>query len=547
MNKLQEKQSIDTSDESQKIIHEAENIINQANTQFKRKKIILFCVLPVFTFILLGLFFSTIFALINTNNTKIIKGVSIYNIDVSNLSKDEAKAKINDSLSGKLSNELTLRHNDFSTTIMPSSFNVTFDVDETIEEAYSIGRNSDIFSNNFCILHTLIKPYNMSPTIYYDENLLNNIINEFANTLPDLVKEPSYHINDNDVTITKGHDGVLVDNKNLVNTILDSLRLPNSSSTIDIPVLQVVANKIDIESLYRAIYKTPVDASFTTNPLVIHPSETGVDFAISIDEAKKIVAIDQEEYIIPTKILYPSITTNDIGLEAFPDLLSEFTTSFTTSNYSRSTNIILAAEHINGTVLMPGDVFSFNDVVGQRTKAAGFKEAPAYFGGKVVQEYGGGICQVSSTLYNAALYSNLEIIDRSNHSFTPSYVKAGLDATVSWGGPEFKFSNNRNYPIKIVCDTSGKHVNIKIYGLKTENDYTVKLETRYLSTLYPRTEYQKDSNLAPGEEKVISNGSNGCKTSTYKILYDSSGNEVSRECISKDTYIPHNRVVAVAP
>ena len=543
MNKLQEKQSIDTSDESQKIIHEAENIINQANTQFKRKKIILFCVLPVFTFILLGLFFSTIFALINTNNTKIIKGVSIYNIDVSNLSKDEAKAKINDSLSGKLSNELTLRHNDFSTTIMPSSFNVTFDVDETIEEAYSIGRNSDIFSNNFCILHTLIKPYNMSPTIYYDENLLNNIINEFANTLPDLVKEPSYHINDNDVTITKGHDGVLVDNKNLVNTILDSLRLPNSSSTIDIPVLQVVANKIDIESLYRAIYKTPVDASFTTNPLVIHPSETGVDFAISIDEAKKIVAIDQEEYIIPTKILYPSITTNDIGLEAFPDLLSEFTTSFTTSNYSRSTNIILAAEHINGTVLMPGDVFSFNDVVGQRTKAAGFKEAPAYFGGKVVQEYGGGICQVSSTLYNAALYSNLEIIDRSNHSFTPSYVKAGLDATVSWGGPEFKFSNNRNYPIKIVCDTSGKHVNIKIYGLKTENDYTVKLETRYLS----RTEYQKDSNLAPGEEKVISNGSNGCKTSTYKILYDSSGNEVSRECISKDTYIPHNRVVAVAP
>lgn len=97
---------------------------------------------------------------------------------------------------------------------------------------------------------------------------------------------------------------------------------------------------------------------------------------------------------------------------------------------------------------MPGETFSYNQVVGQRTKAAGFKEAPAYLNGKVVQEYGGGICQVSSTLYNAVLYANLEITERTNHGFKPSYVKPGLDATVSWGGPDFKFTNNRNYPIK---------------------------------------------------------------------------------------------------
>ena len=547
MDKVQEKQVTEAADESQKILHEAENIINQANIQFKRKKVILFCVLPVFVFILFGLFFSTIFALINSNNTKIINGISIYNIDVSDLSKEQAKEKINNILLNKLSSEITLTHNDFSTTLVPSSFNVVFDINQTVDEAYAIGRDSDIFSNNFCILNTLINHYNISPTIYYDENLLNNFINEFSNTLPDLVKEPSYNLNDGSVTITKGHDGVLVDKVALINTILDTLRLPNSSNIINIPVLQVKAKEIDIDVLYLAIYKAPVDAYYTTNPYTVHPAETGLDFDISIEEAKNIVSTDQDEYVIPTKILYPSVNTNDIGIEAFPDLLSEFTTSFVSSNYNRSTNITLASENINGIVLMPGDEFSFNDVVGERTKSRGFKEAPAYFGGEVVQQYGGGICQVSSTLYNAALYANLEITDRSNHSFNPGYVKAGLDATVSWGGPEFKFKNNRNYPIKIVIDTAGKHVNVKIYGLKTENDYTVKLETVYLGTLYPRTVYKKDDSLAPGEEVVKESGSNGCKTSTYKILYDASGNEVSRECISTDTYMAHNRVILVAP
>ena len=116
---------------------------------------------------------------------------------------------------------------------------------------------------------------------------------------------------------------------------------------------------------------------------------------------------------------------------------------------------------------------------------------------------------------------------------------------ISWGGPDFKFTNNRNYPIKIMTDTSNKILNIYIYGLKTENDYTVKLEARYLSTVYYSTTYQKDASLAPGETKTIQSGSNGCKTATYKYLYDKAGNLVSSECISRDTYNPHNAIIAV--
>ena len=194
---------------------------------------------------------------------------------------------------------------------------------------------------------------------------------------------------------------------------------------------------------------------------------------------------------------------------------------------------------------MPGETASYNQIVGQRTKAAGFKEGAAYSNGKVVQEVGGGICQVSSTLYNAVLYANLEIVERYNHGFAPSYVKPGLDATVSWGGPDFKFKNNRDYPIRIRTNTSGKKVRIYIYGLKTDNDYKVVLDAQYVSSVPFTTTYQKDSSLASGQSKVIQSGSNGCKTVTYKYLYDKNGTLVSSECLSRDTYNPHNKIIAV--
>ena len=124
---------------------------------------------------------------------------------------------------------------------------------------------------------------------------------------------------------------------------------------------------------------------------------------------------------------------------------------------------------------MPGEEFSYNQSVGRRTTSAGFREAGAYSGGKVVNSVGGGICQVSSTLYNVVLRANLEVTDRSNHMFAVGYVPIGTDATVSWGAPDFKFKNNRTYPIKIVASTSKRNVYIKIMGLKEENDYEVQI------------------------------------------------------------------------
>lgn len=534
-------------DEGLKILAAAENIIQQTNNKHsKTKKFIIFFVIPLIVLIILLAILSTIFALINMNNTNIIDGVFIQGIDVSNLSVEDAKSKLSSIVNEYISKEITLKYGDFSKTLVPSQFNVNFDVDSAVQTAYSIGRSGNVFENNFAILNALLNSNNIGQNMEYDSELLDALLLELNNELPGRMENSGYYVDGTSLIIDSGKEGVNVDTEVLANRIAKALNdINNQDIVIEIPVVNVAPSPIDLDAIYNEVHKDPVDAYYTTDPYVVHPSSTGLDFDISMDEAREMLKTYQEEYTIPLKVTYPSVSTNDIGSEAFPDLLSSFRTSFTSSNSNRSTNIRLCSEKINGTVLMPGGTFSFNQVVGKRTPEAGFKPATAYSGGKVVQEYGGGICQVSSTLYNAVLYANLEITERTNHGYKPSYVDPGLDATVSWGGPDFKFTNNRDYPIRIVCDTSNKILNIYIYGLKRDTDYKVVLDAQYVSTVNFKTVYQKDSSLASGQSRVIQSGSNGCKTATYKYLYDANGTLVSSECISRDTYNPHNKIVAV--
>ena len=537
--------------EEQQIFNDAEEIITSACKDIehqKKLKSFLLLLIPLFIFAILVGILSTVFALINRDNETIFSGISVQGIDVSNLTIDEAKKKVSSIIGNHISEEISLQHNDFQTVILPEQFGVSFDVDSAVEQAYYIGKSDNLIKNNYTILSLLLKNYNISPSINYDEDLLNSLIDSINAQLPDRVVNPGYSIDGTNLVITSGKDGILISSSDLKDEILSFLNdISSKNETINIPVNNVGAEPINLDAIYKDIFKLPVDASYTTNPYVVYPSSNGLDFAISMEEAKAIISNQQDEYTIPLKITYPNVTTNQIGNEAFPDLLSQFSTSFTSSGYNRSNNIILSSAKLNGLVLMPGEEFSYNQAVGQRTRAAGFREAGAYSNGKVVQEVGGGICQVSSTLYNAVLYANLEIVERTNHYFNPGYVKAGLDATVSWGGPDFRFRNNRNYPIRIVTDTSGKKLKVYIYGLKTDDDCTVVLDPRYISSVPYKTTYQNDASLATGETRVISSGSNGCKTATYKYVYDKNGTLISSECISRDTYSPHNKVVAVGP
>lgn len=223
--------------------------------------------------------------------------------------------------------------------------------------------------------------------------------------------------------------------------------------------------------------------------------------------------------------------------------ISSFTTN-TTANQNRNTNVRLAAEAINGTVIKPGQEFSFNGTVGQRTEAKGYKGAAAYNNGEVVQEIGGGVCQVSTTLYNAVFKAGLKISSRRSHTFEPSYVTPGRDATVSWDQPDFKFINNSSTAIGLRASYADQKVTVSVYGIPIlEDGITWDLDSKKVEDLgTPNPTYEEDQTLQPGEEVIKSKGSAGSRWETYKIVYKN-GKEISRELDHKTTYKGHTPVV----
>ena len=457
-----------------------------------------------------------IFTFVNNQNQNIISGVSIKGINVSNLSTEEAKETIQNYINENLPENINLVHNDYQTSIPLSALNVNFDIDSAVKQAYKTGKSGNIFENSFTALKTWIDPIDIELTATLDEEQLRIALNDISSKLPDTVIESGYYIEGNNLIVTRGSEGNVVNVDQMCTYIKNGIsNLTLKNRTLDIATVSKQPSEINIEKIYNEIYKEPVDAYYTQNPFAVYPSENGLDFAISLDEAKEMLLEENSEYIIPLQILYPSVTTNMIGTEAFPDMLSTYSTRYSTRDRDRTTNLQLAASKINGTVLMPGETFSYNQVVGERTIAAGYKEAPIYVEGEVVDGLGGGICQITSTLYNAVLYANLEIVERSNHQFVPSYVIASRDATVVYGSIDFKFKNNRDYPIKLVCSVFGGIAKFDIYGLRTDNEYEVEISSY-----------------------VTGSTADSTYSEAYRILKQN-GQIVSTELLSKDTYKRH--------
>ena len=218
-----------------------------------------------------------------------------------------------------------------------------------------------------------------------------------------------------------------------------------------------------------------------------------------------------------------------------------YQTNYNTGNVDRTTNLRLATNKINGYILRPGEEFSYNKVVGKRTIDAGYRAAPIYSGGKVVDDIGGGICQVSSTLYNAALLSNMSITSRSNHSFITSYADPGRDATVYYGAIDFRFKNTTNYPVKIVASTENGIEKVAMYGINVDK-VTTKVYTQRTSSKEPETKYEDNPELKAGKTKVVQGGSRGYTVNTYKETYVD-GVLKEKKLISVDTYKPLARII----
>lgn len=505
-------------------------------------------VITITIVILVILFFSTIFALTNSINEKIISGVKINKIEVSNLTINEAYEKLKEQEQAQISKNIKVKQGEYETTISLEQLEVNYNIIEALNEAYKIGRDKNIIISNYQILKTNLLKTNIKKEINIDMEELDKIIEDISTKIPGVVEESSYYMEDENLVILSGKSGIVVKKEEFKNNIIEAIKKQMNGEEIgeiEIPIEEKHPEKINIEEIREEIYREPKDAYYEENPFKLYKEENGVDLNISIEEANKILEEEKEEYLIPLNITKPKITTSDLKYENFfPEQLSKYLTMYDESNINRSTNIKLSSEKINGTVLMPGETFSYNKTVGARTIKAGYKEASVYMNGKVVDGIGGGICQVSSTLYNAVLQANLEIVSRRNHYFITAYVPASRDATVSYGTIDFKFKNTRNYPIKINCISQNGICEISIQGIKEEIEYEVVIQDQITEVIPYTTKYIETNKLEKGTENETQKGVNGYKSEAYKIL-KLNGQIISKTLLSKDSYNPLQRVVEI--
>lgn len=469
--------------------------------------------------ILIGIIVSSLVIVYNNqqNSDLIQPGVFIKDLNVSGLTKEEAKKMVVNSLSKKMEEHIELRYNNYNYYVELEQIQAEFDIDSCIDIAFNIGKSGHFFDDLKQYITISLLNINIDPVLKYNEESLDNYIEFIELNLPDKLVQYGYYIEDDQLIVTNGSFGVGIEQLELKQEIISAIKdFSYSKKYIDIPVYTVYPEKIDIDKIHNDIYRKVENAYFITEPYAVFAEVEGVDF----DTNKLATMINdnplQEEYIIDLDYTKPEITVNDLGAEAFPDLLASFSTNYYTSNTDRTTNLRLAANKIDGTVVMPGEIFSYNKVVGKRTIAAGYKEAAIYQDGEVTNGLGGGICQISTTLYNAAIKAGMLIEERRNHMFVPSYASAGTDATVVWGSTDFKFENRRNYPVKIETSVRDGVANIKIYGLKTSEDYDIY-------------------NLSIGT-KVKKNTASSLVVESYRIYKDANGNVVRQDKLYTDTY-----------
>jgi len=235
---------------------------------------------------------------------------------------------------------------------------------------------------------------------------------------------------------------------------------------------------------------------------------------------------------------------DEVLSDLFKDELATYTTYYNVNEVQRTENVRLSAEFINNTILMPGQEFSYNNTVGERSTDRGFKVAKVYQGGQVVDGLGGGICQTSSTLYNAVLYADLEVIERKNHSLSVAYVPLGRDATVSYGTVDFKFKNHKKTPIKIETAVSNGTLTVKILGIKEDSLRTVELRTETVNVRKYPERVINDTSIPVGTTKITTTGKNGYTVKAYKIIKEK-GVVVEEKLLSTDTYAPVAQVKKV--
>lgn len=514
-------------------------LYSKKSEQRIRTLAIIFCLLLILLIIV-----SISFGIANQNNDRILKGVSINNLSVEELTIEEAQTQLNAELERLAKNEITLYLGEYSKKITGEDLGINYP-DGLVQVAYNYGRTGNLISNNYTVLFSYLnKKHEIDLELLIDEEKYETLLATLHNEIRTMVKDDSYTVLEDKIEIEKGHDGKEIKGEELKELILASLT--NAGTEVEIPVSTANAKRIDFDDLYDEIYVEKVNASYEMGETFAVTKEVyGVEFNQEEAMQKYASLKDGEKMEIELITVEPEIKVSDLNDALFKDVLATYQTKYDKYYTNRARNLELAAEKINGTILYPGEEFSYNKVVGERTSANGFKAAHVFAGGKVVDGLGGGICQISTTLYNTVLLSNLEVTERKAHMMHTGYVDPGRDATVVYGAIDFKFKNNRETPIKIEMTVKDGIATSTIYGLKQEDEPIVEIKTVILKTIPYQTVRENDPTMNEGTTKVVQYPVNGYVSETYKIIKNAAGEEISNTLISKDSYQQTSKIIKV--
>ena len=526
------------------------------------KKVVLVSTCAVILVVLVGIIgFFLISSATDPYDGLILRNVTVAGVNIGGMTRAEAEdavSQVTDSLYSSQNMVLALPGENI--LFSPQDSGVRVDVKAAVKAAYAYGRTGsreqqqNDYDNSLTGNHTI----SLLPYLKVSEKNIRARLEAYAQThvttytpsssaLEGTMPELGLEKFDEDaptqtLMLNLGTPGGSLNIDGLLDQILQAYA--RMSFTLDVDVLDAesVPEPLDLDAIFEEITVEPVDSSMDLQEFQVIPGSYGYTF--DLEEARK--QLSKAEYgdtvTIPMEYTAPQVMEDDV---LYQDVLGAFNTPHN-DNENRNTNLALACKAIDGLILYPGDEFSYNETLGKRTPEKGYKPAPAYSGNDLVNSYGGGICQVSSTLYSTCLLADMEILDRINHGFAPTYMDMGLDATVSWNGPDFRFRNSSNFPIKLVAETTDEEVRIQILGTD-ERDYYIKMEIEVAGKDLPTVkydEYEPGGKYADGQ--IISHGVPGYYIKTYRCKYDKQTDElISREYEASSNYKMIPKQIAV--
>ena len=444
-------------------IQETKEEIKQENksqmTKVEKKKMskkMLILIISIAVVLLLVISFSVIVC-VNKLNNNVYKNVYFMNNNMSGKTGFDVESFI-DKENEKLNKEITIdiyQNEDKIVTLNSKDIGLLIDKEIVTKDIIGFGRQGNIFKDTFSILGALFSKYNVEPKYLYDIDKLNEILKNIDISLKGRFVEDSYNVDElnKKLIIKRGKSGISLDYTKVKEDILNAI-IKGENTALIVEIKNVTPTLVRAEEVYNNVKREPQDASVDTSksPVEIHNEIYGIDFdkaalqnILDLEENK----VEEKEITFDLNFIEPKVKLRDISYDLCLEKIAGLTTYFDASQYGRANNLRVALSYLNDQIIMPGEVFSYNAIIGDTNAAKGYMEAAIFRGGRVVNEMGGGICQTSSTLYNVALMANLQIVERHAHGLPVGYVRPSLDATVYGDVLDFKFKNTRSYPIKI--------------------------------------------------------------------------------------------------